>query len=140
MYGCFSDVKAKIILLSDRVSIELKMDHFFTDFVGAWSGYSDGDGEAFVVFSDVTVNFSAPLLDTGFGTLQIGEVEPGSVLFQSGETYGDVTVFNDSSGVFGLFTSVVRDYFADVVRQAADDFFRLTTDAMTETFPDVSTP
>ena len=137
LYGCFPDVKAKIILLSDRVSIEIKMDHFFTDFVGTWYGYSDGDGEAYVVFSDVTINLSAPLLETGVGTMQIGEVDPDSVGFHAGVTYGDVVIFNDSSGVFSLFVGVVRDYFADVVRQAANDFFRLTTDAMTETFPDI---
>lgn len=137
LYGCSPDVKAKIFLLSDRVAIEIRMDHFFTDFVGEWSGYSNGDGEAYVVFSDVTVNLSAPLLDTGVGTMQIGEVDPESVLFHAGGTYGDVAIFNDSSGVFSLFTGVVRDYFADVVRQAANDFFRLTTDAMTETFPNI---
>lgn len=140
LYGCFSNVKVKMFLLSDRVTIELKMEHFFTDFTAGWSGYSVGEGEAYVVFSDVTVNLSAPLLDTGFGTSQIGEVDPESVVFHAGAVYGDVQIFSDSSGVFSLFTAAVRDYFANVVRQAANDFFRLTTDAMTDTFPEIDNP
>ena len=140
LYGCSPKVTAKMFLLTDSVSIELKMDHFFTDFAAAWSGYSVGEGDAYVVFADVTVNLSAPLLDTGFGTTQIGEVDPESVVFHAGATYGDVQVFSDSSGVFSLFTAVVRDYFANVVRQAANDFFRLSTDAMTEIFPDIDNP
>ena len=127
LYGCFpSSTVTMSTNGTDTVFITINLDSFFADLEGdVTTTLGSSLFEGYILYSDVTLNVTASLIDNGDGTMSVGSVQTMNLV--SATHSGDIDMSNPSLDIIqSLFFNLLVE--SDQVGGAMEDFWTLLVD------------